>query len=124
MAMRMGTCKFCGQTAMVDVNGDQEFSQEQLDVLVSEQCRCDGSRRMKEKKRILEATEYEIGTMLGEEFAEVAQFLIEGLDLVYEEQIKKLTVALPGQLKVNLYKVGPGIKLESQKVQKLESLTC
>ena len=124
MAMRMGTCKFCGQTAMVDVDGDQEFSQDQLDVLVSEQCRCDGSARMKEKKRIIEATEWEIGTMLGEEYAEVAQLLIEALDLVYEEKIKKLTVTLPGHTKVNLYKSGPGIKLESQKTQKLESLTC
>lgn len=45
-----GICRFCGQSRMVQVGKDREYSQKQIDAIASRECDCDAAARARARE--------------------------------------------------------------------------
>ena len=57
----IGYCRFCGQSVMVDADADA--TEEHLNDLATDKCRCDGAMHFAWKKRVLEEFDQDIEVM-------------------------------------------------------------
>lgn len=85
----IGTCKYCGQTAMITTVG--EVSQAELDVMATEKCMCQeaqSERRKKERKEKLR--EY-----IRKTFDEpLDQFIHDAFELVDDVHVDDVTIKI------------------------------
>ena len=84
-----GTCRFCGQTAMVAV-GDTA-TQADIDEAATRECTCEKAKAYNAKCCDTEVCEANIKKVIGEE-STVTQLLISCIPLIQENSIAKITV--------------------------------
>lgn len=119
-----GICRFCGQMKMIEITESMgEPTQEQLNELASESCVCEGARKYRERDKIIKAAQTDIDAMLTTTMPEVAAELIDMVPYVFDEKIKKVTMKMPNNVTVNLFKVGRGVKITHESKKKTELLS-
>lgn len=117
----IGFCRFCGNSRMVQVDGDpDEYTPEELNHLAALQCTCAGSIDWKEQTGRKEEMIRNINSTMGEQWPQVAQLLIEAIDLIQQNFLKRITVQIDTIYTVKLQRQGEGLKLEIQDKRKTE----
>lgn len=124
MRTERGVCKCCGQMRMVRIPESMEDpSQDEIDLLATEECNCEGAHNYRERDKIIRAAQQDIDAMLTSSMPEVSVELAQIVPLVYDEKIKRITLKMPDGITVSLFKAGRGIKITHEKKQKTELLS-
>lgn len=85
-----GTCRFCGQSAMVAVG--ESATQADIDEAATRECTCEQAKAYKVKCCDAEVCEENIKKVIGKD-STVSQLLISCIPLIQENNIAKITVA-------------------------------
>lgn len=117
---RTGGCRFCGQIATM--RALEEFTEEEMDELATEQCSCPEAgfysvqKGQKERAHAKIEGLFESGREITEEEAE---FLHSTVDPIVTEQLQKVTVEITETLKMTINKTAKG----NVKITKKQSIS-
>lgn len=120
MQLREGYCNYCRDGRMVEVS--EHATQEQINEVVTEQCRCSMASRVRERRNQKENCIANINEMLQENYPAIAKVFKENIDAIQDNKIKKITINTTGNQTARMSKTKDGIKVELEKKQKNESL--
>ena len=112
MKLKEGYCNYCKDGRMVEVSDDA--TQEQINEVVTEQCRCAMASRVRERRNQKEK--------LQENYPAIAKVFKDNIDAIQDNKIKKITINTTGNQTARMSKTKDGIKVELEKKQKNESL--
>lgn len=111
----IGFCRFCGNSRMVQVDGDpDDYTQQDLNYMASLQCNCPKSIEWKDQTGRKEEMIRSINATMREQWPTVAELLIEAIDLIQQNFIKRITVQIDTIYTVKLMRQGEGLKLQIQ----------
>ena len=94
-----GTCRFCGQTAMVSVG--ETATQADIDEAATRECSCESARAYNNKCCDAEVCEENIKKVIGEENA-VSQLLISCIPLIQDDVIVQVGVKIKAGVSARL----------------------
>lgn len=97
-----GTCKFCGQMRMV--KADVNATEEELNELAVEDCKCDGAQHFRKKRTEAEIAKCNIDNLFADHYPCVAAVLKECIPLVQDGSIKKITLNVTSKVKATMNK--------------------
>lgn len=117
----IGYCRFCGNARMVQVNGDpDDYTPEELNNIATLQCNCPQSIAWKDQTGRKEEMIRSINATMREQWPTVADLLIEAIDLIQQNFIKRITVQIDTIYTVKLMRQGEGLKLQIQDKRQTE----
>lgn len=117
----IGFCRFCGNSRMVQVDGDpDDYTQDELNHLAALQCNCPKSIEWKDQTGRKEEMIRSINATMREQWPNVAELLIEAIDLIQMNFIKRITVQIDTIYTVKLMRQGEGLKLQIQDKRQTE----
>lgn len=111
-----GACKFCGQSAVVEV--PEEWQGSDTDEYITEKCECSEACRYTTKKRTIEKSEETIEYQFGDKAAkgevnpDTRGLLMDCVKMMMEDQISKVTVDINAQTKATINYTEKGIKIK------------
>lgn len=118
--LQKGICKYCGDTIMVEAASGTE--EEILNELASERCNCIDAEVAKKRKEQRLECEKNLQELIAPEYPRIANILIDGIELIQDGVLDKITIKVNANQKVIMSHHKDGIKVELEKKQKQESL--
>lgn len=116
--MELGACKYCGQTYQVEITED--MTDEKLDEEATLKCDCDDAknfhREQKKKQKVIE----NIHTLVRPEMPEIAEMLINHIDLILIGAVDNISIKMNSGEKVNVSTTSKGT-VKVNKNHKVES---
>lgn len=98
MAEKTGACAYCGQTMMIETVG--ELSQEEIDMMVTDKCKCPQAseeRRKKERKE-------KIDKFVKRNFEpDIAMFIKNVIRMIEEQDLSDFVIKLPDDRAVKIW---------------------
>lgn len=122
---KVGGCKFCGQTATVEV--PEEWSDGFVDEYTTETCDCSEASAYTWKKERKEKAEKSIDDQFGQQSKdaveeEVLQFMRDAVENIVEERIGSVSIGITPEVKAKVAITTKGlIKVEKVKTEKTSS---
>lgn len=124
MIEKVGTCPFCLQGRIVQIQEDEwdQYGQMAVDQEAMRSCNCMEGKDARERLKAFGICEENINEMIGKKWPEVADLLNEAKSMVYGEGlIKKIQITLPGGDGIVSLSFGStGLKLTHRKVLQTE----
>lgn len=117
---KIGYCRFCNESRIVDV--PEDTTQDLWNAEATEQCNCYKATEFRKKRAQKEVCIENINAMLSESRPEIADILLNCIDALQENKIKKITINTYSSFAVRMYASKDGIKIEKEKKMKEESL--
>lgn len=109
--IQTGACIYCGQTMQFETTGD--VNPAQLDAWASEKCSCNEAKEARKKLKSKNEAEEYVKEMYEEKMPEVAELLIRGIELIYEDKIANMSINIDGITKAKISMTAKGgIKVE------------
>lgn len=99
-----GFCNFCSQGRLVAVPDDQEFPQDELNRIATEECECEKAKRHREREDKIERAEYYINNLVPDREGEAKPLLLAAVPLLIDRVIKKMSVNLDGRVTYTIYR--------------------
>ena len=99
-----GACRFCGQTKMITLTEDEWLDRIQksgrggseiADDIATEECTCKVGSDWRTDHYVMQQCRENIEAMFRDEYEVVANMLQEGVEPVYEQTVKRLTIITP-----------------------------
>lgn len=117
----IGFCRFCGNSRMVQVDGDpDDYTRQELNDMASLQCNCPKAIEWRDQTGRKEEMIRSINATMREQWPNVAELLIEAIDLIQMNFIKRITVQIDTIYTVKLMRQGEGLKLQIQDKRQTE----
>lgn len=117
----IGFCRFCGNSRMVQVDGDpDDYTKQELNDMASLQCNCPQATAWRDQTGRKEEMIRSINATMREQWPNVAELLIEAIDLIQMNFIKRITVQIDTIYTVKLMRQGEGLKLQIQDKRQTE----
>ena len=98
-----GACRFCGQTKLITLTEDEwleriqktgDAAEDIADEIATEGCSCKVGSDWRADHYVMDQCRENVEAMFREEFEEVADILQEAVPMVYNQQIKKISVMI------------------------------
>ncbi len=119
MTQKTGTCRFCGQTKIIEV--PDSMPQNEVDEEATLECKCPDAKVYKEKKEKEEQIEMAKTSAKGttfelfhEEFPEIEDVLNYAMDALTAKKFKKLSITTGGKTKATISFAKDTIKVERE----------
>lgn len=122
---KVGGCKFCGQTATVEV--PEEWSDGFVDECATETCDCSEASTYTWKKERKEKAEKSIDDQFGQQSKdeveeEILQFMRDAVENIIENRIGSVSIGITPEVKAKIAITSKGlIKVEKVKTEKTSS---
>ena len=106
MEQQTGTCRFCGQTQMIQ--SEETLTAPQLEEAATMQCECDAAIAYKEVANRRKVAKKRVEELFGNEAGEfkqsdkVVEEIMAAVDLVCDKLIKNITVTIRSGLKCRI----------------------
>ena len=98
-----GFCRFCTQGRIVKVPEDREFTQEELDLIASDECECPQAEEYRSRQDKIERAELYISNLVTNDHDSIKGLLVEMVPLIMDRKMKKCTVNIDGRVSYTIY---------------------
>lgn len=125
LELKVGGCRFCGQTRSVEI--PKEWSDSFVDEYVTELCDCSEASAYTWKKERKEKAEKTIDEQFGKKSKdeveeEVQQFMRDAVENIIENRIGSVSIGITAKVKAKIAITSKGlIKVEKVKTEKTSS---
>lgn len=109
--MKIGYCRFCGNSRMVKIEDGTDPDQEELNRLAAEQCKCPESVRWREQEAQREEMIGNIMQIMSEKWPAAADLLMGAISPLQKGLIEKITVKIDSIYTATMQRQGMNIKL-------------
>lgn len=119
--IEVGTCKFCGQTYQLEVDGP--WTEDMLDKAATEKCTCDDALKAKKRESVLRKCGKKVDQMFEEQKDEFRETLKNICTHIYDEDMDKANLTIDGRTKVTIGWSKGNIKIErTEKTTKVSEI--
>ena len=117
--MRYGACIYCGQIGTYD--GDGEFSDKNIDILVSKECNCDSAVKKRNGELTISRAEAQISQLRENYSYGITELIKIGARLVQTGEADKVQVTAENGDKLSVSVASKGIKVSRIRTKKEEA---
>lgn len=118
-------CPFCGQMRMVQIPDD--IPEECRDAAAQSEailcCDCREGESARQRYRIMSIAQENIEGMFRNKYPDIADLLLQAVEMIYERTVKKITVTEPGGGVASMHFSKSGIVVEWRVTKKQEAAT-
>ena len=117
----IGACRFCGQTKMITLSEGEWLDRiretnleavEIADDITTEECDCKAGSDWRADHYVMQQCRENIESMFKDEYEVVANMLQEGVEPVYAQTIKRLTIVTPENGIATMTRSGGNLKVK------------
>lgn len=99
-----GFCNYCSQGRLVDVPDNEEFTQDELNRIATDECECPQAIAHREREDKIERAEYYINNLVPEQEEHAKPLLRAAVPLLIDRMIKKMSINVDGRVTYAIYR--------------------
>ena len=116
----IGYCRFCGQSIMVEADADA--SEESLNDLATERCRCDGAATFAWKKRVLEEFGQDVEMMFKED-DDLKEVITRAGALILDQDISSVSIKVKAGKTIGVGMKDKGLHIKITEKSTMENIS-
>lgn len=113
-----GYCDFCNQARLVSVQDTRKWTENELNMIATDECECIRAKEQREREEKLKRAELYINNLVTDDHEDIKHLLIEVVPLLLDHKLKKCTVNIDGAVTYTVFR-GNDDAVIAQRTQKI-----
>lgn len=117
MTTAKGTCKYCGQSRIVQVPDGPELPEEALSQIATDECDCEKATFQRERQEKIERAELIIGNLPPEHEQQIVAILKRALPEMVDQKIRKVSISVSSDVSYTMTRGKDGeVRIKRQEI--------
>ena len=117
MTTAKGTCKYCGQSRIVQVPDGPDLPEEVLNQVATDECDCEKAKFYRERQEKIERVEWIIGNLPPEHEQDIVGLLKKALPEIVDLKIRKISISVNSDVSYTMTRGKDGeVKIRRQEI--------